>query len=315
MNKLLLHALFIVFSVLGFSELKHSDYQVLRPQEPNPFATFETCKNHIEDLVAKLNCKIPPVVYGPGLSLKKNLEYFLQFYAARNSVSFDQLNTIANLTQTPEGKKSLTYYFIGLKCAGLPGDPIDRKNWISNLPSCPAKVPKSPPWVGDNKWGTAHYHPGAYKCLRLGASRPENCDPRETLWECIGKEWFKGLDPKISDLLRDKTPSQQCCYDSESKLITAGPSAGTPDTVFRSHSVEEAAEKHLLKLEESSKDLKVEDLEKEMAKTKRSVREIKESIVHHIMDARIIDACFPAWPGKNNESVKIYHSLGWTPFK
>jgi hypothetical protein len=151
--------------------------------------------------------------------------------------------------------------------------------------------------------------------MRLGASRPEKCEPKKTVWQCIGQEWFKGLDPKIAEMLIDKIPSQQCCYDSESKLITEGPSAGTPDTVFRSHSVEEAAEKHFLTLEEHSRELKVEDLEKEMAKTKRSAREIKESIVHHIMDARIIDACFPDWPGKNNQSVKTYHSLGWTPFK
>jgi hypothetical protein len=315
MTKCQLLALLLFFSILGTSDPKHADSQVSRRQEPDPFANFETCKNHIEELVAKLNCKTPPVLYGPGLSLKKNLEYFLQFYAARNGVSFDQLNTIANLTQTAAGKKSLAYYFAGLKCAGLPGDPINRQNWTSFVPHCPPTAPKSPPWVKDNKWATAHYHPGAYKCMRFGASRPEKCDPRETLWECIGKGWFKGLDPNIAEMLKDKIPSQQCCYDSESKLITEGPSAGTPDTVFRSHSVEEVAQKHFLTLEKNSRDLKIEDLEREIEKDKKSLQEIKESIAHHIMDARIIDACFPDWPGKNNQSVKTYHSLGWTPFK
>lgn len=315
MTKCQLLALLLFFSLLGTSEPKHSDSQVSRPQETDHFATFETCKNHIDDLVAKLNCKIPPVVYGPGFTLRKTLEYFIQFYAARNSVSFDQLNTLANLTQTAEGKKSLAYYFTGLKCAGLPGDPIDRKNWTSYVPGCPPKAPKSPPWVKDNKWGTANYHPGAYKCMRLGASRPEKCEPKKTVWQCIGQEWFKGLDPKIAEMLIDKIPSQQCCYDSESKLITEGPSAGTPDTVFRSHSVEEVAQKHFLTLENNSKALKIEDLESEIEKDKKSLQEIKESIAHHIMDARIIDACFPDWPGKNNHSLKTYHSLGWTPFK
>lgn len=303
------------FTLNCFSEPKHGDSQVSRPEESNPFATFQTCQKHIENLVAKLNCKIPPVLYIPGMSLKKNMEYFIQFYAARNGVSFDELNTIANLTLSTEGKKELAYYFTGLKCAGLPGDPIDRKNWTAFVPDCPPKAPKSPPWQKDNKWGTANYHPGANKCLRLGASRPENCDARETLWQCIGKEWFKGLNKKIAELLIDKVPSQQCCYDSDSNLITKGPSAGTPDTVFRSHSVEDVAEKHFLKLEAQGRTLKIEDLEKELEKTKRSAREIKEAIAHHIMDARIIDACFPDWPGKNNESVNLYHSLGWTPFK
>lgn len=304
-----------MFSFTSFSEPTHKDYRVSRPQEPNPFETFQTCKDYIEKTVSKLNCKIPPVIYAPGLKLKKNLEYFVQFYAARNGVSYDQLNTLANLTQTPEGKKALAYYFTGLKCAGRPGDPINRKNWTTYVPHCPPTTPKSPPWAKDNKWGTANYHPGAYKCLRLGASRPRECGPRETIWQCIGKEWFTGLDPRIAEMLVDKTPSQQCCYDSENKLITEGPAAGTPDTVFRSHSVEEAAEKHFLRIEESARDLKIEDLEKELEKQKRSAKEIKESLAHHIMDARIIDACFPSWPGKDNEDVKTYHSLGWTAFK
>lgn len=315
MHKTILTLLVFLISFNSFSDSRHSESQVSRPQEPNPFAHFDTCKKRIEELVAKLNCKIPPVLYAPGLTLKKNMEYFIQFYAARNGVSFDELNTIANLTQTLEGKKALAYYFTGLKCAGLPGDPIVRKNWTTYVPNCPPTPPKSPPWFKDNKWGTANYHPGAHKSFRLAASRPEKCDPRETIWQCIGKEWFKGLDPRISEFLIDKTPSQQCCYDSDDKLITEGAAAGTPDTVFRSHSVEEVAEKHFLKLEQHAKDLKIEDLEKEMAKEKRSVRDIKETLVHHIMDARIIDACFPDWPGKNNENVKIYHSLGWTPFK
>ncbi|MFM8270099.1 MAG: hypothetical protein ACKN9V_07915 [Pseudomonadota bacterium] len=315
MEKYIRFLLTVTFCFTSFSEPIHKQSQVLRAQEPNRFATFQTCKDTIEDTVSKLNCKIPPVVYGPGLSLKKSMEYFVQFYAARNGVNYDQLNTLANLTQTPEGKKALVYYFTGLKCAGLPGDPINRKNWKTYVPDCPAVAPKSPPWVKDNKWGTANYHPGAYKCLRLGASRPEDCPLQETLWQCIGKEWFQDLDPKLAQILIDKIPSQQCCYDSESNLITEGPSAGTPDTVFRSHSVEEAAEKHFLKLEEQGRTLKIEDVEKELEKNKRSVGEIKESLAHHIMDARIIDACFPDWPGKNNQSVKTYHALGWTPFK
>jgi len=315
MQNFKIFVLVIFFSIAGFSELKHSDSQFSRPQQPNPFENFEICQNYIEELVGKLNCKIPAVVYGPGLTLKKTMEYFIQFYAARNSVSYDQLNTLANLTQTPEGKKALAYYFKGLSCGGLPGDPFERKNWKTYVPECPRTVPKSPPWARDNKWGMANYHPGAYKCMRLGANRPQNCPPQETVWQCIGKDWFKGLDPKIAEMLIDKVPSQQCCYDSESKLITDGPAAGTPDTVFRTHSIEEAAEKHLLKLEQTGRDLKIEDLEKEISKDKKSLHEIKESLAHHIMDARIIDACFPDWPGKNNQNVKIYHALGWTPFK
>ena len=313
-QNLLFLVLFFLVSSTSFSESKHGGSQFNRPEAPDPFASFETCKNQIEGLVSKLDCKIPPVLYVPGVQFKRNMEYFIQFYAARNGVSFDQLNTLANLTQTPEGKKALTYYFTGLKCAGLPGDPINRKNWKSYVPDCPPTPPKSPPWTQDNKWGTANYHPGAHKCLRLGASRPENCSPQETVWQCIGKEWFKGLDHKIAELLVDKIPSQQCCYDSESKLITEGPAAGTPDTVFRSHSVEDLAEKHFIKME-TAKDLRVEDVEKELARQKRSLHEIKETIAHHIMDARIIDACFPNWPGKNNESLKTYHSLGWSPLK
>ncbi|NBT59191.1 hypothetical protein EBT16_10450, partial [bacterium] len=72
--------------------------------------------------------------------------------------------------------------------------------------------------------------------------------------------------------------------------------------------------KHFIKME-TAKDLRVEDVEKELARQKRSLHEIKETIAHHIMDARIIDACFPNWPGKNNESLKTYHSLGWSPLK
>lgn len=298
-----MRSFFIFVSLLVFALplLAHSptkkNPEIGRPQEKNPYQTFETCKAHIEDLVARLDCKVPPVLYAPGLSSKKNFEFGVQFYAARSGVSYERLNTLIELTASDEGRKKLAHFFTGLKCAGLPGDPLERKNWTSYLPACPEKAPKSPPWYQDSKWANAAYHPGSSSCFRLGASRPESCAPPLKLWECVGKQWLKEIPPALSQMLKDNVPSQQCCYDSDKKLILEGAAAGTPDLIFKSTQIEETVEQHL------AGDRKTLPPEKAAA------------FDHHIIDARIISACFPGWPGKDGIHVKYYQALGWTPYR
>jgi len=315
MMRIFIFLCIVFWAIPAKSGEAHREAEELRPQEPNPLATFETCKTHIESLVEKLECRVPPVAYTIGLSLDSTMEFGVQFYAARNGVSYDKLNTVISLTQTEEGKKKLAHFFTGLKCGGLPGDPLNRKNWISYLPACPEKAPSSPPWYKDNKWATGTYHPGAHVCYRLAANRPENCAPPQKTWECIGGEWFKELPKSISEILAEATPSQQCCYDSDKILIREGASAGTPDLVFKSHAVEEIVEKNLLSKRDKLKMLKMADLEKAFEDKAHSTDEKKASIDHHIMDARIITGCFFDWPGKNDIHVKTYQALGWTPYR
>ncbi len=293
----------------------HFDSEVTRPQEPNPLATFQSCKESIEKLVQKLECKVPPVLYGLGLSFERTMEFGVQFYTARHGVSYEKLNTLVSYTQNDEGKKVLSYFFTGLKCAGLPGDPLNRKNWISYLPSCPQEPPSSPPWYKDNKWSTGTYHPGARVCYRLAAKRPEPCDPRLKTWQCMGGEWLEGLPEAIKTLMVDATPSQQCCFDSENKLITEGAAAGTPDMIFKSQAIEDIVERNFLNKKLKLKTLKMADLEKAFETKGEDKSETKASINHHILDARIITACFPDWPGENEQHLKTYHALGWTPFR
>jgi len=291
--------LFFLFSSTDLiaHEPSGKQLEIGRPEERNPYRSFQTCQTHIENLISRLNCKVPPVLYGPGLSPQKNFEFGVQFYAARSGVSFERLNTLISLTSSEEGRKKLAHFFTGLKCAGLPGDPLERSNWTSYLPSCPEKAPKSPPWYQDSKWANAAYHPGSSSCFRLAAQRPSQCAPNKKLWECIGKKWIDEIPESIAQMLKDNVPSQQCCYDSDKKFILEGVAAGTPDLVFKSTDVEEQVEQHFRG-----------DLSK-LPKEKLAAFD------HHILDARIISACFSGWPGKDGIHVKFYQALGWTPYR
>ena len=302
-----------VFGIQVYSEPHQG--QGVRRQIVDPMKTYQSCMEQIEKSVKKLNCKIPPVRYAPGFSFQKTFEYWIQFYSARHGIKYDTLNALVQLTQTEEGKKQLVTFFGGLKCAGLPGDPINRKNWTRYLPACPEEPPSSPPWYKDSKWANATYHPGAKFCLRLGALRPKDCAPNLTTWECIGGPWLDQIPKALADLLRPNIPSQQCCYDTEGKFITDGAAAGTPDMIFKTRRVEEVFEKQVVASDLFSKVMKDADAQRALEKTVAPTDESTASIHHYIVDARIITACFPGWPGKKEEDVQLYQSLGWTPYR
>lgn len=84
----------------------------------------------------------------------------------------------------------------------------DNPGWYlpPKLPSCPLTNPdKDGVKIGDG-WGSegaTAWHPGAAECFRS--------------------------DPSVFKYLTVLGPGQQCCYDTDGKLITEGPSAGTPD--------------------------------------------------------------------------------------
>ncbi|MDX1911532.1 MAG: hypothetical protein SFV22_08615 [Saprospiraceae bacterium] len=86
---------------------------------------------------------------------------------------------------------------------------VDKEsNWLDHLPSCPCESPDKNGVKLNDGWAKdvgniAKYHKGATESFR---SYP----PIQTA---------EGLS------------GQQCCYDSEGKLITEGSGAGTPDKV------------------------------------------------------------------------------------
>ncbi|NBX92827.1 MAG: hypothetical protein EB078_06405 [Proteobacteria bacterium] len=308
----------LIFSVLVFLGIPSANAQNSHLQSPlTPVPTqqksrpikqalpneFLQCQQEVDEVVRKLDCKIPPVLYAPGLKFERNMEFGIQFYAARLGMSFDRLNAVITLTQTPEGKKKLTHFFTGLRCAGLPGDPIQRKNWRAYLPECPDKAPKSPPWYKDSKSANQTYHPGAASCYRLGAKKPKTCDEKLSIWECMNGTWLKEIPTDISEILKENSPSQQCCYDKDNARIISGPGAGTPDLVFKTHFVEDIVREAM---DESQQGVEMSG---------HYPKDGKASLEHHIMDARIITACFPDWPGTKDNHVKTYQSLGWGPLR
>lgn len=283
------------------SETKTGPEKTTRPLEQEHFRDFYSCQKRIQEIVNKLDCKIPPVLYFPGIKSDRNTEWGIQFYAARLGMTYDHLNAVVSLTQSEEGKKKLSHFFTGLKCAGLPGDPVERKNWKSYLPTCPEKAPKSPPWYKDSKSANATYHPGAFACYRLGAQRPKNCDARLTIWECMGGKWLAEIPETIAEILKENSPSQQCCYSKSGNIITSGAAAGTADMVFKTRYVEDIVQQAM------------DEMEQTPSAKGHYPKDGKASLEHYIMDARIITACFPSWPGKEGADVKTYHDLGWGP--
>lgn len=302
--------------MLAFSEGDHRNSQSGRPRVPDPMRDYPSCVEALKETIDKLNCKVPPVLYGPGLSIQKTMEYGIQFYTARLGMSYERLNAVPSLTQSEEGKKKLLTFFSGLKCAGLPGDPINRKNWKTYLPTCPDKAPPSPPWFKDSKWANATYHPGANACLRIWANRPKDCRNDQKMWECIGsQEWLASLPSEIAGILKENSPSQQCCYDLKNQLITQGAAAGTPDMVYKTVRTEEVIERYFWKEVEGIKDLTLEHLENAFKKLESKKQDKRASMDHYILDARIITTCFPDWPGLGEQHVKTYQSLGWAPLQ
>lgn len=308
-----LSLLLILSSSLFAGERGHV-IQNSRPRLADPKKSYQACLKELETTIDKLKCEVPPVLYRPGLNMQRTREWGIQFYAARLGINTDRLNAVVSLTQTEAGKKKLVNFFSGLKCAGLPGDPIERKNWKSFLPTCPDKAPKSPPWYRDSKWSTGTYHIGAHVCFRLGANRPPKCPAQLKLWECIGGvEWMKTLPTDIAEMLKDNSPSVQCCYDKENTLISTGAAAGTPDMVFKTQRLEEVVDKEILKLDQLAATVSIQDVEDAFEHSRNKLKDGKASMEHYIMDARIITACFPDWPGKSEEHVATYQSLGWAP--
>ena len=305
---------FGVFSVIAFSQSGHRPNQLVRPRLPHPMKDYATCVTSLKETIDKLNCTVPPVVYAPGLSIQKTNEYGVQFYAARLGISYERLNAVISLTQSEEGKKKLLTFFSGLKCSGLPGDPINRKNWKTHLPACPKTEPASPPWFRDSKWANATYHPGANTCLRMWANRPKDCPANLKTWECIGSpEWIKSLPEEIATILKENAPSQQCCYDRDKDLITEGAASGTPDMVYKTRRTDDVIENYFLKEFRDRKEVTMEDLDLAFKRIENKKDDSRASMDHYIMDARIITACFPDWPGPKEEHVKTYQSLGWEP--
>jgi hypothetical protein len=98
-----------------------------------------------------------------------------------------------NWTCTPPKKKS---------CQEIIDDEKKDLNWLKQLPNCPCSIngnPDSNVWYDPEK-ASQKYHPGAAQCIR---SKPAS----------------------------DGGSGQQCCYDSNGKLITGGAAGGTPDKV------------------------------------------------------------------------------------
>jgi RHS repeat-associated protein len=82
-------------------------------------------------------------------------------------------------------------------------------SWLKGLPSCPCRLACVKPFF---TWGALNPDPSVW-------NNPST--------------WTFGYHPGATWSMRSKPSSsgagQQCCYDSNAKLITHGPGAGTPD--------------------------------------------------------------------------------------
>ena len=181
-------------------------------------------------------------------------------------------------------------FHVMLACAGLQGDPLNRKGWKNYLPICPAEPPDSKEWTEDWSNSIAKYHPCADSCFKHSSKRSWSQIMSEekallgTLTANVKSvyNWLRQLPEEDVSILNRHFPAQQCCY-SRGKLITDGPGAGTPDTIFLSP--------------------------RKTPKRLRPTGPLRAALFHERFDVSIIEDKFPNWP----KGWEDYWILGWAP--
>ena len=91
-------------------------------------------------------------------------------------------------------------------------------DWLKTLPDCPCKLPKGRCYIGP-------IYPGLSTDMFVA---PDGWTLAPTLF--LQKYHPGGVYDLRQDVTKGKS-GQQCVYDTDGKLITHGPAAGTPDLV------------------------------------------------------------------------------------